>query len=395
MRENLPPPKDKFYIMLQTIVKPQANEMLCSGLIQANCFNLVFAKSGVGKTLLCYALAEKMQKEDQKNVCYLDFETDEGEAIKKGMNECTFDLFCAETLAVLTERLGEGLTIEFLLKTFIPEYLSYFKYIPKEDIQNAFDCDVSTISNEDMSKTIISYFNDKREEMRRTNFSEVSQNENGYDVIFIDNLTFFCNDLVEAKEMREVVKNLNNYARRYHKTIIGVLHSRKSSAYTGTDNILSFEQISGSANISNFTKNIIGLGKIGATTYLKHCKAKSNKIFDTENVGILAIKESPFLHMDITGTANEYSLINNAKKYNILEEVQRLQQEGQTQQQIARNLGVSQSKISRLMKGMKANEYGISPIQPELTLITPDFVPNCNEYTTTGEQLAKEEELPL
>lgn len=257
---------------------------------------IIFGQSGIGKTIFAMQIARSIA-EKGKRVLYVDFEM---------------------TLRQLALRYD---TADF------PATL----YRAEIDKDNPVD---------DVLKGI--------EEAAKTNMAEV---------VFIDNITALGQSLDKGMEAGTLMTDLNKLKKQYGWTLIVLNHVPKM--YSGAVP-LSLSAIQGSAKLNQLVDDAIGLAQSftdKSLVYAKQCKWRNGEVtLDSDHVALFerAKDEKGNLCFTQRGFGRESDHLKpeaDKDRTALKERVQELYAEGKRQADIASELCISQSKVSRLLQG--------------------------------------------
>ncbi len=175
----------------------------------------------------------------------------------------------------------------------------------------------------------------------------------GAKFIIIDNITFLSSQTSQDTQTAMVVmKMLKELKHDLDITILVLAHTPKRNASSG----IIINDLAGSKHLSNFADSVFAIGKCNSDSnsrYLKQVKpSRSGEMkFDQYNVvKCELIKESSFLTFQFIEFCEEFSLLesNDASfNQNQKKEAIQLKVNGMTIRDIAKNLGLSKSKVGR------------------------------------------------
>lgn len=180
----------------------------------------------------------------------------------------------------------------------------------------------------------------------------------GAKVLIIDNLTFLRTTEAEnAKEASPLMKQLKALKKKYGLSILILAHTPKrdqSRPITQND-------LQGSSRLMQFTDSAFAIGasaRDNGLKYVKQIKVRNTAYaFDADNVVVCQIhKPHNFLHLDMVSYANELEhlrVISEKDAVGLNELIHELNQQGKSQREIAKELSISQSKVSRLLSQQK------------------------------------------
>lgn len=171
-------------------------------------------------------------------------------------------------------------------------------------------------------------------------------------VLIIDNITYLRQETEKAKDALPLMKHLKALKQRYNLSILALAHTPKRDA----SKPLTMNDLQGSKMLSNFCDSCFC---IGASTqdnnlrYLKQIKTRTKEFrYHDRNVALCRIeKPHNFLRFALVGYGNEYEHLREAddERKRLIEDVKRLSEEGLSQRDIAAELGISKSTVSRIL----------------------------------------------
>ncbi len=293
------------------------------GLITQGENTVIFASSGVGKSILAVQIGEEIaQEEPGTKVCHLDLEL----SIKQFQGRST----------------GDG-QIHVFPSNFI-----------RAEIDPEF------IVGADLESEILESI-------------EVAAQQ-GTEFFIVDNLTFICNDAEKGVTAGEFMMKLIRLKKRYNLTTIVIAHTPKRRGYDP----ITQNDLAGSAKLINFFDAGIALARSARDSnlrYLKQVKVRSSECrYDFDNVMVLDLQRvDGILRFVIQGFEKEEAHLkhgNPADDVDEVLEVLRLVKAGKTYREAAAELGISLGKVQRLLK--KAEERNITlESEDSVSLVSP------------------------
>lgn len=266
---------------------------------------ILFADTGVGKSILAVQIAEEISKTEK--VLYLDLELSDkqfqGRYSENYQDEYKFN---SNLLRVVFKRRFE-----------IPDNISYEDYF----IQSLMGL----------------------------------IEETGAKVIIIDNMTrLITGDTDQAKSAKPLMDSLNNLKFDHDLTLLLLEHTKKMDITRP----IHLNDLQGSKMKANFADAIICIGRSELDSnlrYVKQLKVRSCEVeFDSENVLVYEIvKEDSFLNFKLKGYANEIDHLKQRTendKSMLVENVKKLIYEGKTQRDIAQQLNLSLGCVNKYAK---------------------------------------------
>ena len=179
---------------------------------------------------------------------------------------------------------------------------------------------------------------------------------NHVEVVFIDNITALGQSLDRSADAGALMASLNTLKKKYNWTLVVLNHVPKM--FSG--NVpLSLSAMQGSAKINQLIDDAIGLAQSSIDSnlvYIKQCKWRNGEL--TMGADHVAVYERckdedgnlGFISRGF-GTEQEHLSIENCNEREEMKaRVRELSNKGMTQTTIANQLGISQSKVSRLLK---------------------------------------------
>ena len=174
------------------------------------------------------------------------------------------------------------------------------------------------------------------------------------EVVFIDNITALSQSLDKSSDAGSLMASLNALKRKYNWTLVVLNHVPKM--FSGSVP-LSLSAIQGSAKLNQLIDDAVGLGQSSrdkSMVYVKQCKWRNGElVLDADNVALYERKngegnlcftfrsyDTEAVHLE-TASSNEHERLKAR--------VRELSSQGMKQQDIAKECGITQSKVSRLL----------------------------------------------
>ena len=175
------------------------------------------------------------------------------------------------------------------------------------------------------------------------------------EVVFIDNITALSQSLDKSSDAGSLMASLNTLKRKYNWTLVVLNHVPKM--FSGSVP-LSLSAIQGSAKLNQLIDDAVGLGQSvrdKSLVYVKQCKWRNGEVvLDADNVALYERAknkdgnlcftfrgyDTEAAHLETTGTSGREELKSRVRE---------LSSQGMKQQDIARECGITQSKVSRLL----------------------------------------------
>lgn len=265
----------------------------------------LFADTGVGKSIFAVQMANEISKTDK--VLYIDLELSDKQFQKRYSNNY----------------LNEYQFNENLIR---PVFTRPFK------IPNGYNYDTYFI--ESLKELIIA---------------------TGAKIIIIDNMTkLTSSDTDTARAAKPLMDLLCDLKFEHSLTMLLLEHTRK----TDNSRPISLNDLQGSKMKPNFADAAFSIGRSAKDKnlrYIKQLKCRSSDmVFDVDNVAVYEIvQENSFLQLKFLQYDTEYNHLKQPSENdnNELEvKAKQLKNEGKSIREIAQLLGVSKSKIDRLIK---------------------------------------------
>jgi KaiC/GvpD/RAD55 family RecA-like ATPase len=287
---------------------------------------ILFADTGMGKSLLAVQIAESIAKgvpiapmemnARPRKVLYFDFELTDKQFEMRYAEEPDED---SDEPLLNHHEFADGLyRIEFDLDSPLPE---------------GFD-------------NVEDHLRDTIEKLVR---------ETGAEVVIIDNLTYLKSSNASAKGALSLMKDLKRMKNRYGLSILVLAHTPKR------DNArpLGVNDLQGSKVLSNFADSIFAIGQSRWDTgqrYLKQIKIRSTRlVYDASHVPVFKITKlgGNFLGFEFGYYAEEAAHLKDARdrrEWAKIENIYRLSTSGMTIREIAEELQIPKSTVHRLLK---------------------------------------------
>ena len=273
----------------------------------------LFADSNVGKSILSVQIADHITRRLGKKVHYYDFELSEKQFQMRYTDEQT-------------------------------------------DLSYTFS-DLLTIARFDHSAALADENGDVIDIIER------AAKEDECDVIIIDNISVLNNQLESGEAAGRLMARLMELKHSMNLSVLVIAHTPKrdlSQPITQND-------LAGSKRLFNFFDSVFAMGKSATDSdirYLKQIKARNGRIiYDTPSVLMGEIvKEEAMLKFVERTTVNEYSLLKSADESSQSIKLQRivsLSEQGKSCREIAEQLGISKSTVSRALSKAKAERENV------------------------------------
>ena len=171
------------------------------------------------------------------------------------------------------------------------------------------------------------------------------------EAIVIDNLTYLRPNLEDAEHAILLMQNLKAFARRKNLSLLIISHTPKLPARTP----ITINSMQGSKQLVSFADAVFAIGKIPDEPnrrYLIQLKCRSAELrYHADNVLTATLdKCDAFLGFTFDSeTTSEDELLKPKAESETKQTVIALSQQGLSQTEIAKRVGISQSKVSRIL----------------------------------------------
>lgn len=174
--------------------------------------------------------------------------------------------------------------------------------------------------------------------------------------IIIDNLTYLCNSSDKGVDAGLFMMKLMQLKKKHGWSILIIAHTPKrslSSPITQND-------LAGSKKLYNFFDSVFAMGqsaKDDRLRYVKQLKVRAGAFrYGDSNVMVYEVeKTNGFLHFEFKGFSSEREHLKEQSERdaaNIENEVSTLHEEGKSVREIASLLGLSKSKVGRILQAL-------------------------------------------
>ncbi len=296
---------------------------------------VLFAQSNVGKTILAVQIAEDIARTDK--VLYIDLE----------LADKQFQM-----------RYTDGDSGEV--------------HIFPENFSRA-EIDPELIVGADLENEIL--------------FSIEEAAKEGTKFIFLDNITFACNDSEKGASASAFMMKVIRLKKKYHLTTVVVAHTPKIRGYQP----ITQYDLAGSARLISFFDAGIAVARSAKDNnlrYIKQVKVRTGEFkYDAENVIICDVqKVNGCLRYEIQDYGREAYHLKEGSGSEELEEIYailRLQADGKSIREIATTLDMSKTTVSRRLQ--KAKEQDITLPKDETNDVPPvPTVPHMGQVGQPG-----------
>lgn len=276
-----------------------------TSLIFENELTILFASTGVGKTIKAVQMANEIAKTDK--VLYFDLELSDVQFRNRYSDEFVGDFQFSDNLFVVNFQRGFSL----------PSGVTYDDYF-LESLENLIT-------------------------------------ETGAKIVFVDNMTRLISaDTDKAQSAKPLMDRLNELKFNYDLTMVLLEHTRK----TNNTQPISVNDLQGSKFKANFADAVFCIGESAKDKnfrYIKQLKVRSAEFeFDAENVAIYEIEKTDgFLHFEFKGYSTEREhlrLITEEDRASVIEKVKEMVDLGYSQRSIADKLKLSLGVVNKYSK---------------------------------------------
>lgn len=178
--------------------------------------------------------------------------------------------------------------------------------------------------------------------------------QTGSKVLIIDNLTWLCNNSEKGDMAGRLMMKLNKLKKKYEWSLLVLAHTPKrplTSPITQND-------LAGSKKLYNFFDSAFTIGlsaKDPSLRYVKQVKVRYGAFtYDSNNVMDCHIaKDGSFLRFEILGFSSERDHLKEPSKEDVEKlamSVKELSGQGKSIRDIGKELGISKSKVERILK---------------------------------------------
>ncbi len=180
-------------------------------------------------------------------------------------------------------------------------------------------------------------------------------------ILVFDNISYLQDDAEKGKNSIQLIKQLKAMREKFGLTIIVIAHTPKIDE----TQMLSMDHLQGSKMLSNLVDSVVGMKRLlmdDDKTYLKQLKVRSSAMeFGYDNVCLLSKgKKNGMLSFKLEDTFEESVLTDNEKARNRNDErdqkIQKLNLEGKSVRDIAKEMMMDKSKISRILGKFKSTD---------------------------------------
>lgn len=226
-------------------------------------------------------------------------------------------------------------------------------------------------------------------------FSIEEAAKEGTGFVFLDNITFACNDSEKGASASSFMMKVIRLKKKYHLTTVVVAHTPKIRGYQP----ITQYDLAGSARLISFFDAGIAVARSAKDNnlrYIKQVKVRTGEFrYDAENVIICDVqKVNGCLRYEIQDYGRESDHLKEGSGSEELEEIYavlRLQADGKSIREIASTLDMSKTTVARRLQ--KAKEQSITLPKDETGDVPPvPFVPHEGQVGHKGQ--TKQQRLP-
>jgi archaellum biogenesis ATPase FlaH len=314
-------------------------KQLCSMIWQTNELHLLFADTGVGKSILAVALSDAISK--GKGILYLENEN--------------------EVLPVLYYDFE--LSDRQFKKRYTDEFDNEYGFSGKFFIDTIDFAEISNANPE-------TKFNDLLFEKMKHDIEATAAK-----VLVIDNLTFLNTQSTQDTQIAlEVMRRLNDLKKEFDLSILVLAHTPKRFS----NSPITIIDLAGSKHLSNFADSVSALGKSSQGNSIRYWKqvkpSRSGElIFDTSNVLVCEIvKQDNFLTLNHVGYSSEYDHLKAEPEEKEMppqiNQIVELLAQNYSYEQIAKQLGISKGSITKWKNKYPQHFVSVSTVSENVPL---------------------------
>ena len=172
-------------------------------------------------------------------------------------------------------------------------------------------------------------------------------------IIIIDNLTYICNSSDKGVDAGLFMMKLMNLKKKYGWSLLIIAHTPKRSLMSP----ITQNDLAGSKKLYNFFDSVFAIGKSAKDSrlrYVKQLKVRAGEFrYDSSNVIVYEIdKTDGFVHFEFKEFSTEKEHLKERTEKEITSthrNVHELKSQGKSTREIAAYLGLSKSKVDRLI----------------------------------------------
>ena len=172
-------------------------------------------------------------------------------------------------------------------------------------------------------------------------------------IIIIDNLTYLCNSSDKGVDAGLFMMKLMNLKKKYGWSLLIIAHTPKRSLMSP----ITQNDLAGSKKLYNFFDSVFAIGKSAKDIrlrYVKQLKVRAGEFrYDSSNVIVYEIEKTDgFVHFEFKEFSTEKEHLKERTEKEITSthrNVHELKSQGKSTREIAAYLGLSKSKVDRLI----------------------------------------------
>ena len=194
-------------------------------------------------------------------------------------------------------------------------------------------------------------------------------------IIIIDNLTYLCNSSDKGVDAGLFMMKLMNLKKKYGWSLLIIAHTPKRSLMSP----ITQNDLAGSKKLYNFFDSVFAIGKSAKDNrlrYVKQLKVRAGEFrYDSSNVIVYEIEKTDgFVHFEFKEFSTEKEHLKERTEKEITSthrNVHELKSQGKSTREIAAYLGLSKSKVDRLI-------HTPLPSVPTCPTVPADGTPGTN-----------------
>ncbi len=178
--------------------------------------------------------------------------------------------------------------------------------------------------------------------------------QTGCQVIIIDNITYLRAETEQAKDALPLMKHLKALKKKYNLSILALAHTPKRDPRKE----ITRNDLQGSKMLMNFCDSSFTIGESAVKKNLRYVKQvkqrNTDQVYGGSNVCVCEVnKPHNFLQYEFRGFGKESDHLTQTRHgegYDRSDEALQLQQEGLTLREIGERMGITHSKVDRILK---------------------------------------------
>ena len=202
-------------------------------------------------------------------------------------------------------------------------------------------------------------------------------------IIIIDNLTYLCNSSDKGVDAGLFMMKLMNLKKKYGWSLLIIAHTPKRSLMSP----ITQNDLAGSKKLYNFFDSVFAIGKSAKDSrlrYVKQLKVRAGEFrYDSSNVIVYEIEKTDgFVHFEFKEFSTEKEHLKERTEKEITSthrNVHELKSQGKSTREIAAYLGLSKSKVDRLI-------HTPLPSVPTCPTVPDDGTPGTNRTPGTEQK---------